>query len=58
MRARQLRAYLRHHPKAINGLRLLWIACLLWFEVGAFVYSLSRCRWPDHVFRQVLASFR
>lgn len=53
MRARQIRAHLRQHPRVINGLRLLWIAFVLWFEIGAFTYSLSLCEWPDEVFRQV-----
>jgi hypothetical protein len=54
MRAtRQIRAHLRHHPTVINTLRLLWIAVLLLFEVGAFVWSMSSCQWPDHVFQQV-----
>lgn len=53
MRARQIRAHLRQHSSVITGLRLLWIALIFWFEIGVFAFSVSRCRWPDNLFRQV-----
>jgi hypothetical protein len=44
---RRRAAYLRTKLGLINGLRLFWVAAVLWFEVGTFLWSLLGCRWPD-----------
>ncbi|EGO25593.1 hypothetical protein SERLADRAFT_437324 [Serpula lacrymans var. lacrymans S7.9] len=33
----------------VNGLRLAWIAVVLWGEVGVFFYNLRSCDWPDRL---------
>lgn len=34
------------HSLFIFGLRLCWIAVILWLELGPFNHVLSSCRWP------------
>jgi hypothetical protein len=51
--SRRLNHWLHHHGAIINGLRVLWILCVFWFEVGVFRWSLSDCHWPDHKWTNV-----
>ncbi|PVF93706.1 hypothetical protein CPB86DRAFT_789835 [Serendipita vermifera] len=39
--------FVHHHRAIVNGLRVFWILCLFWFEVGIFQWSVGTCRWPD-----------
>ena len=37
----------RSSPSLVNILRTLWVAAILWFELGTFISSVSDCAWPD-----------
>lgn len=37
----------RSSPRLVNALRVVWIAAILWFELGTFSYHVSQCNWPD-----------
>jgi hypothetical protein len=34
------------HRLFIHALRLSWVVCVLWFELGIFDCALSNCHWP------------
>ena len=53
MRARRINNLLRNRSLVINGLRIAWAVLILWFEFGAFMWSVRHCSWPDAVWRQV-----
>ncbi|EKM54583.1 uncharacterized protein PHACADRAFT_185493 [Phanerochaete carnosa HHB-10118-sp] len=34
-------------PRLVNALRTVWIAAIIWYELGTFIYCVSQCKWPD-----------
>lgn len=53
MRARRMNLVLRDRSYVINGLRIAWVALVLWFELGVFKWSIHGCSWPDAVWKEV-----
>lgn len=37
----------RSGPRLVNILRVLWVAAIVWFELGTFTYHVSQCAWPE-----------
>ncbi|TDL14483.1 Metallo-dependent phosphatase [Rickenella mellea] len=50
-RGRRLLAFLA--PSLLIAVtRFVWVALVLWFEIGVFFFSVARCRWPDDGLRR------
>ncbi|EJD03179.1 Metallo-dependent phosphatase [Fomitiporia mediterranea MF3/22] len=48
MRARSaLRARLFLSDSSLAAVRSVWLLAVLWYEVGTFYWTITRCRWPD-----------
>ena len=47
MLSAQLAHLYKTGPRIVNVLRAIWIAAIVWYELGTFTYHVSQCKWPD-----------